>query len=289
MEWPIGKLKKYEGNPILSPVKKTDFESAAVYNGTAIKKAGKIYLLYRAEQYCHAGYISRICLAVSDDGVNFERYENNPMIVPEEDYEKRGCEDPRITEIEGTYYLLYTAFSGKEVNTCLATSKDLLHWEKKGIILKGFKSGVLLPKKIEGKFVLYFGDVNINIAYSKDLKDWEISEKPILTPRENDFDSRLVEMGPAPLITEKGIFIIYNSSDGVEYNVGYAMFSESDPEKLIARSDEPVLSAEHYWENFGKVNYVVFAEGLIEKDGNYYLYYGGADKGVGVAIGRKKD
>jgi predicted GH43/DUF377 family glycosyl hydrolase len=94
-------------------------------------------------------------------------------------------------------------------------------------------------------------------------------------------------MGPAPIITKEGIFIIYNSSDGIEYNVGYAMFSISDPEKLITRSDKPVLSAVHTWENFGKVNYVVFAEGFVEMDGNYYLYYGGADKSIGVAIGKK--
>ena len=153
--------------------------------------------------------------------------------------------------------------------------------------MKNAKSGVLLPKKINNKFVLYFGDVNIYVAYSKDLKKWNICEEPILTPRADNFDSRLVEIGPSPIVTKKGIFMIYNSSDGDEYNVGYAMFSKNNPEKLIARSKKPVLSSTQAWENYGKVNYVVFAEGIIEKEGEYFLYYGGADKSIGVAFGER--
>ncbi len=287
MRWPIGKLKKYGKNPILNPARRSNFESAAVYNGTAIKKEGKIYLFYRAEQHYYSDYISRICLAVSEDGINFKKYRENPLIVPDKKYEKKGCEDPRICEIKGVYYLLYTAHSGRKTHICLATSKDLFHWKKHGIILKNVKSGALLPKKIDNKFVLYFGDVNIYIAYSKNLKDWKIQEQPILTPRGDNFDLKLVEMGPCPIITKKGIFIIYNSSNGEEYNVGYAIFSKTNPEKLIERINKPVLSANQSWENYGKINYVVFAGGLVERDGEYYLYYGGADKSIGVAIGKK--
>jgi predicted GH43/DUF377 family glycosyl hydrolase len=289
MRWPIGKLKKYSKNPILNPAKKTKFESAAVYNPAVIKKNGKIYLFYRAEQHYYSDYISSIGLAVSKDGLKFKRHENNPIIFPEKKYEKRGCEDPRIVFIkeDGKYYLTYVSFSGRKTHIALAESADLLKWKKRGIIMKNTKSGVLLPKKINNKYVLYFGDTNVYIAYSKDLKNWQIQEEPILTPRADNFDSRLVEIGPSPIITKKGIFMIYNSSDGDEYNVGYAMFSKTNPEKLLTRSNKPRLSATSLWENYGKVNYVVFAQGLIEHKGDYLVYYGGADKSIGVAIGKK--
>ncbi len=287
MRWPIGKLKKFRGNPVLNPSRKSKFESAAVYNGTAVRKNGKIYLFYRAEQHYYNDYISKIGLAISEDGLKFKR-QGEPVIVPERRYEKRGCEDPRVCEIDGKYYMTYVAYSGRRTYIALAESNDLLSWKKRGVIMKYVKSGALVSEKIDGKYVLYFGDVNIYMASSKDLKKWKVYEEPVLTPRADKFDSRLVEIGPCPIVTKKGIFMIYNSSDGEVYNVGYAMFSKKHPEKLIARTNSPRLSASQPWENYGKVNYVVFAEGLVEKNREYLEYYGGADKSIGVALGRKR-
>lgn len=286
MKWPIGKLEKYKKNPILNPSRKNKWESAAVYNGTAIKKDGKIYLFYRAEQNYYNEYISRIGLAISKDGFKFKKMDK-PVIFPERRYEKRGCEDPRVCEIDGKYYMTYVAYSGRKISIVLATSSDLIHWKKKGVLLKDVKSGALVPKKIDGKYYMYFGDTSIYVASSKDLKKWSISEKPVLSPRIDKFDLQLVEMGPCPIITKKGIFVIYNSASWGQYNTGYAMFSKNNPEKLIARTDKPRLSPTRSWENYGKVNYVVFSEGLVEVDGKYFLYYGGADKSIGVAVGRK--
>jgi predicted GH43/DUF377 family glycosyl hydrolase len=287
MKWPIGKLKKFRGNPVLIPSRKNKWESAAVYNGTAVRKLGKVYLFYRAEQHYYNDYVSKIGLAISRDGFRFKRLKK-PIIVPERIYEKRGCEDPRICQINEKYYMTYVAFSGRRTNIALAESEDLINWRKKGTLIRYSKSGALVSGKIDGKYILYFGDTNIYMAFSKNLKKWEISNEPVLTPRPNKFDSRLVEVGPCPIVTPKGIFMVYNSSNGREYNVGYAMFSKNNPKKCIARTDKPQLSATHPWENFGKVNYVVFAEGLVEKNGEYLEYYGGADKSIGVATGGKK-
>ncbi len=289
MKWPIGNLTKYKKNPILNPARKTKFESAAVYNPAAVKYKDKIYLFYRAEQHYYNDYISRIGLAVSEDGYNFQRCGKNPVITPERRYEKRGCEDPRITKINNKYYMTYVAFSGKKTHIVLAEAdKPEGFWKKRGVIIKKTKSGGLIPKKINNKYYLYFGDINMYVATSRDLKKWKIHDDPVLTPRRDKFDSKLVEIGPCPIVTKEGIFVVYNSSNGDEYNVGYAMFDKKNPEKLIARTDKPVLSADKPWENYGKVNYVVFAEGLVEKDGKYFLYYGGADKSIGVATGNKK-
>jgi predicted GH43/DUF377 family glycosyl hydrolase len=286
MRWPIGKLQKYENNPILnpSPLKRKKFESSAVYNPTAIKKNNKIYLFYRAEKGQGEKYTSAIGLAESREGLHFK--EHLPVIVPRYDYEKRGCEDPRICRIKDIYYMTYVAYSGKKVSIILAKSKDLLNWRRK-VIIKNAKSGSLIPEKINGRFVMYLGDSNIYIATSTDLKRWKIEKEPVMAPRKSSFDSRLVEPGPCPIITKKGIFMVYNSANDISYNIGYAMFDKDNPRRLIARTKKPVLSPSEPWEAYGKVNYVVFAGGLLKHNGKYFIYYGGADKRLGVAIGKE--
>ncbi len=86
-----------------------------------------------------------------------------------------GCEDPRIVVVNGTFYMTYTAYDGKTARLALARSKDLVHWEKLGIVFPEWgwsKSGAILPIKINGKYIMYFGDSNIWIAYSDDMIHW---------------------------------------------------------------------------------------------------------------------
>ena len=120
-EFPLGPFTPYADNPILTP-RGDGWESGSVYNPAAIVKDGKVVLLYRA----HADdIISHVGLATSDDGIHFERHPE-PVLSPTEDYERFGCEDPRVTEIDGTYYLTYTGYNKKDAQLCLATSKDLI-------------------------------------------------------------------------------------------------------------------------------------------------------------------
>lgn len=102
------KATKYKYDPILIPlIEEGSFERAAVYNPAAIVRKNQVYLIYRGEEDYYEQYISRLGLAISKDGLNFERYEKNPIL--EEDLEsideKRGCEDPRIIEVgEGKFF-----------------------------------------------------------------------------------------------------------------------------------------------------------------------------------------
>ena len=101
--FPLGPFTPYAENPILAP-QGDGWESGSVYNPAAVVKDGKVVLLYRA----HADdIVSHVGLATSDDGIHFERHPE-PVLSPSEDYERHGCEDPRVTEIDGTYYLTYT-------------------------------------------------------------------------------------------------------------------------------------------------------------------------------------
>ena len=286
--------QKYSGNPILAPrVEEGSFEKSCVYNPAAIVKDDKVHLLYRGEQGYYASYNSRIGRAQSADGFSFERYENNPIIDIDEDREeeKRGIEDPRVIRLEdGRYFLTYTAYAGidekgHKITLAGAFSSDLIHWEKIGRLVPGReKAGAVVQDyKWQGKYVMYFGEGLVKVAFSEDLRSWEVREQPVLEPREGHFDSFLVEGGPPPIVTDEGILLIYNSSDGISYQPGFAIFDKEDPTKLLYRSDEPILRPTEYWEMYGKVNAVIFTNALVNFKGKWLLYYGGADKSIGVA------
>ena len=259
------------------------FESKGVYNPAAIVHNDTLYLLYRAED---ANSTSRIGLAKSTDGIHFTR-RSEPVVSPEHDYEiPRGCEDPRIVKVEDTYYMTYTAFDGHLARLALATSKDLIHWDKYGPILHSWgwsKSGAVVAEEINGQYIMYFGDGNMWIAYSQDLIHWTADPNPVMKPRSGYFDSKIVEPGPPPVITEEGLLLIYNGSDGQRFSTGWVLFSKNDPKRILARAAVPILKPEEDWEKSGTASNVVFSEGLVNYKGAWYLYYGGADTRIGVA------
>lgn len=281
----IGPFQRHSTEPILAPEPHSWFERSAVYNPTVLLVGDTFYMLYRAED-SHDDYISRLGLATSHDGIHFTRYAANPVMGidgPRFRSESRGCEDPRAVKIGDTYYLTYTAWNGYNVDLALATSSDLITWTKHGVIVPNTKAGAIYPEPINGRYIMYFGDTNIWIATSEDLLHWEVREEPVMRPRPDRFDSVLIEPGPSPVMTPDGLLLIYNSSNGTHYQVGQALFDKDDPTRLIARTDEPFLRPELAWEKWGKVNQVVFAEGLVRKGDTWYLYYGGADKCIGLA------
>jgi predicted GH43/DUF377 family glycosyl hydrolase len=209
-------------------------------------------------------------------------------------------EDPRLVQFGDTYYLTYTGYNKKDAQLCLATSKDLIHWERKGVILPAYKgkwnagwtkSGAIVPEKIAGKYWMYFlgtardhGD-QIGLASSEDLIHWtDVADAPVLPVRAGKFDSRVAEPGPAPIVTPKGIFLIYNGADDkLVYRTGIAMFDRNTPAALISRTDDPIFAPEESWEKVGQVPNVVFVEGMVRQGDRYLFYYGGADANVGVA------
>ena len=82
---------------------------------------------------------SHVGLATSEDGIHFERHPE-PVLSPTEPYEEFGAEDPRVTEIDGTYYLTYTGWDRKSAQLCLATSTDLYTWTKHGPMFPDFNT-----------------------------------------------------------------------------------------------------------------------------------------------------
>ena len=246
--------------------------------------------MYRAEDSTGIGEwngTSRIGLAESTDGFHFQRHDN-PVFGPEEEYElPGGTEDPRIVKIDGTFYLTYTAYDGETARLAMASSKDLFNWERHGILfpdLEWSKSGAIIPQQINGRYWMYFGDTNIWVAWSEDMVNWTRIDEPVMEPREDKFDSRLIEPGPTPVITDAGILLLYNSADeDLIYRTGQALFDISDPTRLLDRSEESFLTPDTQLETEGQIPNVVFIEGLVQLNSTWFLYFGMGDSGIGVA------
>jgi predicted GH43/DUF377 family glycosyl hydrolase len=295
--------RRIADQPLLKPT--TGWTADGVFNPTAIKVGSTTVLLFRAQD---ANHTSRIGYAESPDGLHFtERSE--PVLSPEAPYEKNGgVEDPRVVQINGTFYLTYTAYDGHSAQLCLATSNDLIHWTRQGVILPAYKgawntqwtkSGAILPKQVNGKWWMYYLGTRtdsdgkprdyMGLAESPDLLHWkDATNKPVLDRRPDAFDSRVMEPGPAPIFTDAGILLLYNgANEKLVYGPGWVLFDKQDPRRVIARADAPFILPTLRWEVGGQVPNVIFLEGEViraQTANSLALigYYGAADKYVGA-------
>ncbi|GAB3412367.1 glycoside hydrolase family 130 protein [Flindersiella endophytica] len=302
-EFPLGPFRPYDRNPILRP-QGTGWESASVYNPAAVVAGGEVVLLYRA----HADdIVSHVGLARSADGLDFER-EPEPVLSPSEPYDVHGCEDPRVTEIDGTYYLTYTGWDRSTAQLCLATSTDLRTWTKHGPLFPGFdtfgprepsrtwsKAGGILPVPVDGRYLMYFGEGSIFHAWSDDLIHWTPVAEPAMTPTPGSFGSALVEVGPQPIVTSSGLILLLHNAavklpgGGVRYTCGQLLFSPDDPGRILAQLNRPWLEPSTYEDTHGLVSNVTFVEGLVFHQGTWFAYYGQSDSTLGVATYRVGD
>jgi predicted GH43/DUF377 family glycosyl hydrolase len=306
---PFGTWRRISDTPIIAP-EGDGFESAGTFNPTVVKDGGKFVMLYRAQDN-HGK--SSLGYATSEDGIHFVR-RPEPVMVAEAPYEiGGGVEDPRLVKIGNTFYLTYTGYNNQggsgihamgpihgDAQLCMATSTDLIHWKRQGVIMPAYKgkwnvgwtkSGAIVPEKIHGKYWMYYlADgahqlTQMSIANSGDLLHWtDLLDHPVLASRPKMFDSQVVEPGPAPVVTNNGIFLIYNGADDNNvYRTGWVLFDKNDPTKVVARAQQPTFEPVHDWEKVGQVPNVVFVEGLVPDGNRWLFYYGGADKYVGVA------
>jgi predicted GH43/DUF377 family glycosyl hydrolase len=293
---PFGSWQRLSSEPVIAP-RGDGWESAGTFNPAVVNHAGKIVMLYRAQD---RNGTSRLGYASSTDGIHFVRREA-PVLSPETEYERDGgIEDPRLVRLGDTYYLTYTGYNKRDAQLCLATSKDLVRWDRKGVILPASrgrwnvgwtKAGAIVPEKINGKYWMYFLGTaadktdQMGIAVSTDLLHWtEPLDAPVLPRRPGRFDSRVVEPGPPPIVTGHAIVLIYNGADNdLVYRTGVVRFDRDDPTRVLSRTDNPIFMPEMPWERTGQVPNVVFVEGMLRQKRRVLFYYGGADKYIGVA------
>jgi len=282
-------LQRHPANPILTTVHDHDWENRTCFNAAVVYEEGLFHLVYRAQGT--ADNISRLGYAVSADGIHFARLDK-PVLVPENEYERWGVEDPRITRLGDRFYMLYTAYSAHGTRVSLASSRNLLAWQREGIVLpdEDNKDAALFPAQIGGRYaMLHRRPPDIWLAWSDDLLHWT-GHQVILRPRPGLWDETRVGAGGPPIRTERGWLLIYHgyNRDRV-YCLGLALLDLEDPTVVISRAEEPVLVPSEPWERAGDVPNVVFTCGSVVVGDEVYVYYGAADMRIGLATARLQD
>ena len=286
-------LHRWEGNPILV-TEDIPFRCNTVFNCTPVKFQGEYLLILRIEG--QQGY-SFFAIARSDDGLHFE-VDKEPCLLPDttgpwKRWEAYGIEDPRLTEIDGAYYIMYTAVGPAGHGIAMVRTEDFVEFERLGMISSpGNKDGVLFPEKIDGLYARLdrpFGNGigAIWISYSPDLLNWGRSSM-VLAPRSLYWDSYRIGASAPPIRTDQGWLEIYHgvkmTSAGPIYRIGTALLDLKNPSRLIGRCLAPVLSPREDYERIGDVNNVAFASGaIVEDDKSVKVYYGAADTSICVA------
>lgn len=284
------------GNAVLEPIKENAWESQAVFNPAAIREGEHVLLIYRAvegDNYSTLGYAK-----LDRSGKVLERWPE-PILRREAPHEKRGIEDPRIAEFDGRYYLVYVAYDGVTVRTCLASTTDFKRIERHGIIIPDLwdKDAMLFPKYVKGKLILMHRlEPNIQLAFFNDMehllkpeKDyWEkhVAALDKYTAMRPQFwwEAKKIGGGAPPIPTKEGWLVIYHGvDDKLVYRAGAALLDYENPLRVIARFPDPVLEPERQFEKVGDVPNVVFPTGTALFGDELLVYYGGADKAIGMA------
>lgn len=319
------------------------FENEAVCNPAAIRDGDFVHLYYRAIRkgnYSSIGY----CRLKGPLEV-VERHEK-PLLFPEGEYESQGLEDPRITKIEDTYYLTYSAYNKINVGGMLATSEDFQHFKKRQIITpqytyreykhfiecsKGLsdkylfhykmfkehglgvelsqklfvwdKNVMFFPKKINGKYAfLHRIHPGIQLAYFKSFSEltkgfWDhylmnLENYVVMNPRLHH-ESSHIGGGCPPIETPAGWLLIYHAAEdtpeGFKYHASAALLDLEDPQRELARLEEPLISPTYAWEKEGVVRNIIFPTGAVVFDEILYIYYGAADTRVACASVKLND
>jgi predicted GH43/DUF377 family glycosyl hydrolase len=299
------RLNRFSGNPVIKPNPKLPWQSRAVFNPTALYEYGRVHLAYRAMSEDNTSVIG---FASSGDGYTFEDQPPEPIYTPRENFEAKlvpggnsGCEDPRLTRIDETIYMLYTAFNGRsEPRVALShiSVDDFIarcwNWSRPILISPPNvpdKDTAIFPKKINGKYaILHRLGVSIWLDMVDDLKfegnKW-LGGHIIMSPKDELADTEKVGISGPPIETKHGWLLLYHcvsrKTQPMTYYVATALLDLKDPSKVIARRKVPILEPETPYELYGQVNNVVFPCGAVIIGDELFVYYGGADSVIGVA------
>jgi predicted GH43/DUF377 family glycosyl hydrolase len=307
-------VTRSEYNPILSPNEEHPWEAAAAYNGCPVIHGKKTYLIYRAlsePQLLKEPHIrmSTIGRAISKDGKHYG--ERIALITPSEDFDRYGCEDPRVTKIGKSYYILYTALGGfpfgpDNIKVALAISDDLETIREKHLVTPFNAKGMaFFPEKINGKYAALL-TVNTDrppsdICYAEAdaLEDfwspsfWEEWMKNLDAHKVSirRLPSDHLEMGAVPVKTDDGWLLVYSHIQRYGHNdqvfgVEAVLLNLDNPRTVVGRTKGPFMAPETYYEQTGLVPHITFPTGALIRGGKLKdatggakleIYYGAAD------------
>ncbi|OGG03400.1 hypothetical protein A2W14_07420 [Candidatus Gottesmanbacteria bacterium RBG_16_37_8] len=301
-------LVRFDKNPIISPIQNNNWESKYTFNAGAILSGGKIHILYRAmgdDDTSVLGY------ARSFDGFNIEERLDRAVYTPREQFEMKthpgfsGCEDPRLTLIDKTIYMCYTAYDGvnpPRIALTTISEDDFLnhrwHWSRPKLIsAPGMdnKDSCIVAEKFNNKYLVFHRlppCIWVDLVSDLEFDDNHyLGGHPLMGPRVNSWDNLKIGLNGPPEKTEDGWLLIYHgvSKEDMKYRMGAALLDLNNPLKILAWLHNPILEPITWYENEGYREGTVFSCGQVIKDGTLYVYYGGADKYLAVASCPLKD
>ncbi len=240
-------------------------------------------VVYKGQDYLSS--ISHIRLARSRDGIHFT-VEDTPFIAPGGPDEKYGVEDARAVCIEGEYYINYTIISEDSWCTALSKTADFKSHQKVGIIFHPENKDVaIFPERVNGMFTAFhrpnnsgFGKAGIWYAESPDLLHWG-NHRCLLRPRDTVYEAMKIGGGSSPIKTREGWLTIYHAKgENSRYSLFGLLLDLNEPWKIVRQGTVPLFEPEASYETDGFFGNVVFTNGMVEKDGRLYIYYGAADE-----------
>lgn len=298
-------VHRHPKNPILKPTQES-WESLATFNWSPLQHSGTTYVCYRAmsqkDLLMGPGLsFSVIGAASSLNGQTFSS--RHPLIVPDQEWDKYGCEDPRVTRIENKNYVFYTALSDFPFDyTCIKSAVAIVNDDFTEVIEKHLltpfnaKAMTVFPQKIGGKYLALLTvhpdqppsavclaefdsleqmwDPNYWQKWYANYKDYEFK---LLR---NDKDH--VEIGAAPILTDRGWLLIYSHiqdyfSQKPIFGIEAMILDKYNPRKMVARTEYPLMVPEEHYEKYGEIPNIAFPSGVLVNGENLEIYYGAAD------------
>lgn len=285
---------RHNANPIVdwNPIP----AASRIFNSAVIPYEGGFIGVFRAE---HKHGMPNLHLGRSEDGLKWE-IEHEAIVWKDEagePYQPNYAYDPRVVQIEDTYYIIWcTDFGGAALG--LGMTRDFREFVRlENPFIPFNRNGVLFPRTINGKYVLLsrpsdsghtpFGD--IYLSESPDMVHWGHHRKVMSKAAAGWWQDVKIGGGPAPIETSEGWLIFYHgvvgTCNGLVYSMGAAILDLDTPSKVLYRTRDYLLTPEKNYEAVGFVPNVVFPCATLQDaaTGRIAIYYGAADTYVAVA------
>ncbi|MEK7535991.1 MAG: hypothetical protein AAB590_03185 [Patescibacteria group bacterium] len=300
-------VKRSIHNPIINPITTHPWEGESTFNWSPMWKGRTLHAFYRAMGDPvvigdrHVA-LSTIGHATSTDGAHFKENTREQFIMPEQDWERYGCEDPRISYFEGKYYIFYTAlgtypFNAEGIRVAVAVSDDLKSVRERHLVTPfNAKAMVLFPRRISGKIVVLLSahtdspPARMSFAMLGRIEDlwseeyWRTWHNEIdkysINPRRTDRDQ--IEVGAAPIELPEGWLVVYShiqeyGTSGVIFGIEALLLDKDNPSKIIGHTHGPIMAPEETYEKYGHVPNITFPSGALLNNHTLQIYYGATD------------
>ena len=279
---------RYDKNPVIG--RNVIKSGGRIFNSAIIPYLGEFIGVFRAD---HRNGYPQLHVGRSKDAIKWKIEDEHIKFLNENGKPAKPIlygYDPRLLEIEGTYYITWcNYFNGPTIG--IAKTKDFKKFTQlENAFLPFNRNGVLFPRKINGNFVMLnrpsdnghtpFGD--IFLSQSPDLTYWG-KHKVVMKTSHYWWKNTKLGAGPVPIETTQGWLMIYHgvctTCSGYIYSIGAALLDLEDPSKVIHDCENYILTPEEPYETTGFVPNVCFPCATLQDadTGRIAVFYGAAD------------